>query len=354
MVMTDPSIPQVPDDDDFLTLADMVRMLWRHRRKILLFTLLAAGIAAAIVLSAPVGFESMTMLQVAPEYARDGRVDRDQFETSILSHLELAQSSVIAMNVLQHLQPREELIRLWDRVKVTRPPKTSLIRITVRDKTSERALDICRRWVHEVLAAVDQKNIEKAQIFVRIRMKDLQDEWIMQTAAAADVRARAERLQGERLVTLARSVDDTVLWRDLTVGMTQAEAAKMTNLFLKSQAINNEYLDVQRQLSQVEQQAASARAAREFYKSALAILDARLTSRPEKPEGVSTDAFEEARQYVEALVKTRDILPMGDPIVYQARRGAAKKIILAGFGAFAVACSLAFLVEWFKRAHIHE
>jgi len=352
--MTEADLRPAAGDHEFLTLADIVRMMWRHRWKILVVTLLAGVVAAAVALSKPAGFESSTMLQVVPEYARDGRVDRDQFETSVLSHLELVQSPVIASSVLRQLDPPEELARLLDRVKITRPPKTSLIRLAARARTADRALATCRLWVKEVLAAVDQKNLEKAQIFVRTRMKDLQDDWIKYTAAAADVRARAERLQGERLVTVARSVDDTVLWRDLTVGVSPADASRMTNLFLKSQEINDEYLDIQRQLSLAEQQSAGARAARGFYQAALGILEARLESRPDKAEGVTTDSFEEARQYVDALVKARDILPMGDPIVYPAKRGATKTIGLAVFGAFIASCFLAFLVEWFKQAHIRD
>lgn len=340
------------DENEFLTMADLMRMLWRHRFKIVLISLLAGAAMAAVAFIKPAGYESSTMLQIVPEYAPDGRVDRDLFETAILSHLEMAQSPIIASKVQRALDPSEELALLLDRVKIVRSPKTSLIKIAARAKTKEQALNTCRLWISELFAAVDQKNVEKALLFVRLRIKDLHDDWIKNMAAAADIKRRAELLQDQRLLTVERSVDGNILWRDLTAGMSSADASKMTNLFLKSQEVNSEYLDVQRQLILAEQSAASARAARDFYLASIAMLEARLKSGATAGLDKPAEQLSDARQFVESLVSARDILSVGEPVVAPARRGALKKIVLAMMGTFVFASGLAFLVEWFKQAHI--
>ncbi len=342
------------DDYEFLSMADLVRMIWRHRWKIFVVTFLAAAATAIIVFVRPRGYESTAMLQVVPEYARDGRVDRDLFETAVLSHLEVAQSPVIAFSVLKQLHSDDTLAELMRHVKITRPPKTSLIRIVARAENEGKALETSSLWVKEVLATVDKKNIEKAQIFVRISIKELQDDWIKQTAAAEDVRARAEHMQGERLVTVERSVDNNVLWRDLAAGASHNDVSKMTNLFLKSQEMNAEYLDIKRQLTTAEQSAAAARAAREFYQATLGVLNTYLDAEGQGATATVSNVSDEVVQYVDALSKARDILPMGESIVSLARRGALKKIVMAAFGAFAAACLLAFFVEWFKQARIQD
>lgn len=344
----------IPDDQEFLSMADIIRMLYRHRGKIILFMVLVCIITAAFVFSRPAGFESYVSLQIVSEAAKDGRVDKEQFETAILSHLELIQSPLVAAGVKAKLTIPEAFEELKNRVKITRPPKTSIIRILVEDRTEERALEIARLWCNESLSIVDQKNLEKAQIFVRNRIKELQDDWISFRAAAADARARAQRMQGDRLLTLERSVDDNVLWRDLTAGVSQAGAARMTNLFLKSQEINMEYLNVQQQLALVEQQEATARSMREFYQNSLDIIEARLDLKnfDASTQSQEDEQRKDARLYVNVLAKTRDIMPMGDAVVYPAKRGALKKIAIAGFGAFFAASFIAFLFEWLKRANI--
>ena len=57
-------------DDDFISLADLVRMVWKHRRKILLVSGLLTLVVAAITLAAPRPYEASAIMEVMPEYGQ--------------------------------------------------------------------------------------------------------------------------------------------------------------------------------------------------------------------------------------------------------------------------------------------
>lgn len=347
--------PYYPPPDDFISLAELVRMVWRHRRKIIIVSGLVTLVVAVITLMSPRPFEASAMMEVMPEYGRDGRVDKDLFETSILTHLETAKSPVIGMSVLKgcrELQNEVNLQWLMNKITVSRPTRTSIIQCKITMPSKEKALKIVDAWRNETLHEIERKSIEKALIFVRGRMRDLQEQWLSHTAALNEARRIAEQLEDHKLVTVSRSVDDTVLWQDLVKASENEALKRMGDIHLKSQEINQEYLDARNRLADNEQRAAAAIMSRAFYFKVVTLLEELLDS----PSVVfdyddsEDEIFREALDYVKALTRAKEIVPLGSPVVYHAPRGAAKKTVIAGFGVFMLSCMLAFAYEWAKQA----
>lgn len=342
-------------DDDFISLADLVRMVWKHRRKIILVSGLVTLVVAAITLMSPRPYEASAIMEVMPEYGRDGRVDKDLFETSILTHLETAKSPVIGMSVLGKCREFGSEITLQDlmnKVTISRPARTSILQCKISMPVKETALKIVEAWRNEVLREIERKSVEKALIFVRGRLRDLQEQWLNYTAAVNEARRNAEKLEDHKLVTVSRSVDDTVLWQDLVKTAEREDLEKMADIHLQSQEINQEYLDARNRLAENEQRAAAAVMSREFYFKVVQELEKRLDPDTAVSEDVNTDdeITKEALDYVNALTRAKEVLALGDPVVYPAPRGALKKTVIAGFGVFFLSCIAAFVYEWAKQA----
>ena len=82
--------PSTAPEDDFVNLADLIRIIWRRRCAILTVTLLSALVTATYVLLKPRPYTAVAMMEVVPEYSREGQVDKGFFETRVLTHLEIA------------------------------------------------------------------------------------------------------------------------------------------------------------------------------------------------------------------------------------------------------------------------
>ncbi len=348
----------VPPEDDFISLADLIRMVWRHRRGILAVTLLAALVTAAYLFLKPRPYEAVALMEVVPEYSREGRVDKDLFETSVLTHHETARSSVVGMRVHKFCEASNislDFADLMSLMKVIRPPKTSIIQGSIALPRAEDALAIARVWRDETMREVQRKAMEKALIYVRGRLKELQEDWLKYTAAVKAARQNAEQLEDQKYITVSRSVDDTVLWQDLVKTSDSNALGRMRDLQLKSQEMNEEYLDARNRLAEAEQNAAGAVNSREFYTRVVDEISRRLRSfngagaAPSAALDADDELAAQALDYVNTQLSSREVLPLGEPVVYRGSRGALKKTALAGFAAFFIACFAAFVYEWARR-----
>lgn len=350
--------PAITPEDDFISLADLIRMVWRHRRGILVWTLLAILAAAGYLLLKPCSFEASSMMEVFPEYSRDGRVDKDLFETSVLTHLETAKSAAVGMRVYKYcetLQIGMDFAGLMQAMKVTRPPKTSIINCTIRLAQAEDALAVARVWRDVTMREVQRKAMEKALIYVRGRLKELQEDWLKYTAAVQASRDNAEKLEDQKFITVSRSVDDTVLWQDLVKPSDSNALGRMRDLQLKSQEMNLEYLDARNRLAEAEQKSSGAVRSREFYDRVVEEISRRLQTFNGRgpapaPEVAAGDEIGAAvLNYVNTQLNANEVVPLGDPVVYRSHRGALQKTALAGFAAFFLAVGIAFVYEWSRQ-----
>lgn len=351
--------------DDFLSLADLVRMVWRHRLMIIVITVIAALVAGIPAMLKPRPWQASCLMEVMPEYTRDGRVDRDLFDTTIMTHLEAAKSPMIAMRVLQRKDKPAQglsLSSLTRKLKVSRPPKTSTIECKISLADREDALFYAGAWREECLREITRRAMEKSLLFARGRLRDTQEDWLKHTAAVDEARKNAERLANDRLISVSRSVDDVVLWQDLVKKSDAESVSRMTNLYLKTEEINHEYLNAKNRLAAAGEQAAGAIKSRAFYTHLVRELDAKLSREngestapvpgQETPEEKIDDVENDAREYVESLMKAREVIALGEPVVYPGSSGASKKIGVAVLGALVIGCAISFLWEWGKQLHL--
>lgn len=346
------TIPTAPDE--FLSLRDILVMILRRRRALSAFVILITLAAGILFISLPKEFKAEGYLQVIAPVSKEGRVDRELYETMIVSHLQKVASAFIAKNVAELLtnkdRPIEPLV-LEKKVKITRPPKTNLIRLVVTDKAADRALLIVRLWVREYLATVQINNIHSALSQTRLLLQQAQGD-LMEKQTTVD-NLRTQVAQTSPLITLSRAVDDRQLWGDLAQTATPPPEAlkKLAEIHIKGQEQSEEYIFLKNSMVGAEQALSAAVGKRNLYREAARILEARIAANNYLPDAKAapTNATEaEAEIYVETLVKSSDIVQFGEPGLLSAGRGALKKTAAVFLASLALASCAAFLREWGK------
>lgn len=340
--------------EEFLSLRDILIMILRHRWAISLVVLLVTLAAGIFFITRPRSYKAEGYLQVIAPVFPEGRVDKGLFETMIASHLEKASSAYIAGNVailLNNQGFKITPLTLERQIKITRPPKTDLIRLVAGGASADKALLIVRLWVREYLASIQQNNIHAALSRSRLLLKQSQSA-LMETQATAD-KMRAQVAQSSPLITLSRAVDDRQIWSDLTQNAAPDPEAlkKLAAIHIKSQEQSKEYINLKMAMLTTEQVLSVALARRNLYQEVERILEAKTTLNGSFIDGkpVPTNAApSEAELYVNTLIKGSEIVQFGEPGLISATRGALKKTGLFFLASLGLACFGAFMREWGK------
>ncbi len=347
-----PSIQGGYDNDSFLSLREILQMVFRHKGKIAVFTLVVTAAAATFFFLQPRTYKAEGLFQVMPLQTQE-RVDRDLFENSILTHLEFIKSPLVAGRVAAELEKQGIAItisRLSKDVECRRPPKTSLICITASDESPKKAALIAQCWMDEYMKIVTENNIQKAMFNVRNLIKDTHDKGLEKMARAQEMRIQAEKIANDRLVTVSRSVDDGELWKQLAENADEAALKRLAGIQLKSEQINNEYLMVKNALLAAEQDARATLSHGDFYKQVIVSLKGRAAGAAagnEQPG--ATNSSPEVESYIQTLLNASDIVLSGQAAMLPERRGALMKTAIAFAASLFAACMLAFLIEWLKE-----
>ena len=122
----------VSSEDDFISLRDILAMILRHRWPIAIVVLVVTVAAGIFFLMQPRVYQAEGYLQVIAPVSLEGNVDKNLFETMIISHLQRASSAFLAKNVAAVLKTDGidiTPLELSRKIKITRPPKTDLIRL---------------------------------------------------------------------------------------------------------------------------------------------------------------------------------------------------------------------------------
>lgn len=340
--------------DEFLSLRVMLGMVFKHRRAIAAFVLLITLAAGILFISLPKQFEAEGFLQVIAPAPQEGRVDKDLYETMIVSHLQKVASAFMGRNVAALLtnqgMPTEPLV-LKKKIKIIRPSKTNLIRVTAKATSADQALLIVRLWIREYLSTLEINNIHSALSQIRGQFRQAQSE-LMEKQAAVD-KLRAQISQTTPLVTLSRAVDDRQIWSDLAQTTVPAsdDFKKLAEIHIKGQEQSAEYVNLKNRVAESEQALAAVAARRNLYREVARILEERITvnvSFQETKAALTNVPAAEFELYVEMLTKTSSIIQFGEPGLISAGRGALKKTGAVFLAALALACFAAFLREWGK------
>ena len=340
--------------EEFLSLRDILIMILRHRRAIAVVVLLATLAAGIFFITRPRQYAAEGYLQVIPPLSPEGRVDKELFETMIASHLQKVSSAYIAKNVATLLNNQGIQItplELEKQIKITRPPKTDLIRLLARETSADKALLIVRLWVREYQASIQQNNIYSALSQIRSQLKQVQPS-LMEKQAIVD-KISAQVSQTAPLITLSRAVDDRQLWNDLTQPVAPAPEAlkKLSEIHIKDQEQSKEYINLKTTMLTNELALVTVLTQRDLYQEAERMLEAKtaLNGTYQADKTVPTNAApSEAELYVNTLMKSSDIVQFGAPGLISAARGALKKTSLFFLASLTLACLCAFTCEWGK------
>lgn len=340
--------------EEFLSLRDILVMILRHRRAIFLVVLLATLAAGIFFITRPRQYAAEAYLQIIFPVSSDGRVDNGLLETMIASHLQKASSAYIAKNVAVLLNNQGVKITPLEAartIKITRPPKTDLIRLVAGEASSDTALLIVRLWVREYLASIQKNNIFAALSQMRLLLKQTQSD-LMEKQATMDT-MRAQVAQSSPVITLSRAVDDRQIWNDLTQKTAPDPEAlkKLSAIHIKGQEQSTEYINLKMSMLTTEQALSSVMARRNLYQEVARILEAKIALNGSFVDGklASTNAApSEAELYVNTLMKSSDIVQFGEPGLISSARGALKKTGLFFLAALGLTCMCAFMCEWGK------
>ncbi|MFH1969660.1 MAG: hypothetical protein ABIJ53_05015 [Verrucomicrobiota bacterium] len=347
----------LPTSDESLPLRDILIMILRHRRAIVVFVLLVTLAAGIFFITRPYQYMAEGYLQVIlplSPLSPEGRVDKELFETMIASHLQKASSAYIIKNVAVLLNNQGIQItplELKDRIEITRPPKTDLIRMVAGGASVDKALLIVRLWVREYLESIQKNNIHAALSQAHLLLKQAQSD-LMEKQATVD-KMKAQVAQSSPLITLSRAVDDRQIWSDLTQKAAPDPEAlkKLSEIHIKGQEQSTEYINLKMSMLTTEQALSSVLARRNLYQEVARLLEAKIAlngSFTDEKLVPTNAAPSEAELYVDMLIKSSEIVQFGEPGLISAARGALKKTGLFFLTALVLACFCAFMCEWGK------
>ncbi len=339
--------------DDFLSLREVLAMILRHRWPVLIFVVLVTLSGGVFFLSQPREYLTEGYLQVIPPLSPEGRVDKDLFETKIVSHLQKASSAFLAKNVAAALQEQGialQPLELQRKIKIIRPPKTDLIRITAHADSAAQSLLLVRLWIERYLESIQKNNISTALAQTRLQLQRSQAE-LMEHHAGVD-QLQAQIGQSAPLITVLRSVDDQQLWSDLAqpAGPDAESLKKLSAIHIKGQEQSQEYLDLRNALIVAQGQLAAAQAHQEFYQAAEEMLEAHAEKKSVSqavPVTTTNPAILAAAElYVKSILKGTEVVQFGTPGLISDSRGLLKKTGLVFLAALALASFAALLREW--------
>lgn len=352
--MTKQTDSQSPESrEEFISLAEIVSMILRHRLKIAVFVALVTVTSAVFSLLSPRQYKAEGFLQIIPPVAAiDEKVDQASFETIIISHLQTIQSAFMAKEVATVIKTGSVPITpvtLQQQVKIIRPPKSNLIVLTADVSSPEQAVFIVRTWIQKYLASMCKNNVNVALSQVRTMLKKIQAN-LMETQAKADqLKALAEKTKP--LVDLNRGINDNQLWREIADNTATERLKNLSQIHIQGQEQNSDYLTVKAMLYSVDQTLAAAVANRNFLEDVEKYLEYKarqLENNPADQIKFSSNTV----HFAETMIKTTDVVEIGEPAIKGSSRGALRKTAIVFFASLLLASFCAYLCEWFRSIKI--
>lgn len=346
--------PPPEPDPEIISLADTVRMILKHRFKIAIFTVLVTTFSAVLFFLSPRQYKAEGLLQVIPPITIvDERIDRDLFETIIISRLQTIQSAFIAKDVCTALNTGTVAISAADlqgKVKITRPPKSNLIILTATDPSSQRAITIVKLWIQKYLASIRRNNVSTALCQVRSMLKKAQAGLMETQAKANQMKAIAE--QTHPVIDLARGIDNNQLWQELADNAPPDKLKNLSQIHIKGQEQNADYLTVKTMFYNADQALAAANANRNFLQEVEGYLESKDREMENGTAANPASFSSNAVQFAGTMLKATDVIEIGEPALKGSSRGASSKTAIAFFVSLIAASLCAYLAEWIKTIKI--
>lgn len=348
---TRPNVLPPPESrEEFISIGDIARMILKHRRKIAVFVVLATAISAVFFFLSPRQYKAEGFLQVIQASSDiDAKIDQAAFETTIISHLQTIQSAFIAEEVAAVISKGDETLTAADlsrMVRIFRPPKSSLIVLTVSFFSPEKAVAVAKTWIKQYLARARKNNISVALSQVRSMLKTAQFKLMEIRAKAEQLKANAE--QTRPFVELARGIEDNQLWRELSEKTSAEKLEDLSRIHIKGQEQNSEYLTVKTMLYHADQALAAAVANHDFLLDVEKYLEYKARQLENHAIIQEPQISSNAMQFADTMLKTTDVIEVGEPALKSSERGALRKTAIAFCISLVLASLTACLAEWFK------
>ena len=340
--------------DEFISLSEILGMILRHRRAIAVLVFLATAISAVIFILSPRQYKAEGFLQVIPPITSiDEKVDQGAFETIIISHLQTIQASFIAKKVADVINKQSagtvnaEItpMNLQRKIKVIRPPKSYLITLEGTYSSPDMAILLVKTWIEKYLAAIRKNNVNVALSQVRSLLKKAQAELIENQGKVNQLTSRAEQIKA--LVDLSRGIDDTQLWREVSNNSSPDKLNNLSKIHISDQEQSEDYLVLKEALYEVDVDFGAAKASSDFFQNVEKYLEYR-AGQFEKRSNGTTDFPSNTVEFAETLLKTTDIIEIGQPALKNMSKGVLRKTAIVFFISLFVASFCAYLREWFK------
>ncbi len=308
--------------------------------------------ALLFLFALPRSFEAEGYLQVIP--ISTTLDSKNEFETSILSHLLKMQSAYTANEVSMFLKQKHNIeidpVKLQKMVAINRPPKSNLIRIVAKTSMSQDVAKlIVSVWIDRYLAIAQKNNINTVLFNIRNSIKQTQTIVNNQQGKVNELRNQSTKLSP--LITVTKSIDETQLWRLLVDKPDKEKLKSVEELKIKGEEESKEYITLKTMLYEAEQQLASAKNNLMILQEAEKILQMQADniSNPLTTTSFSSNAVEMA----ETLIKTSDIIPIGEPALLKSKRGALMYTMFAFIGSILVSFLVVYLREFYKFSNAY-
>jgi hypothetical protein len=343
---------------EFISIREIIQKILMHQRAIAVFVSLVTLAAGIFFFLSPKEFEAECYVQVIPPVTQDGRVDKEMFETMIVSYLQRASSAFILTNLSNNLNKQGMQIEppeLDKKITIKRPPKTDLIRVTATAPSMEQSLQLVDHWVREYLGSIKKNNIYLALTKVRSQLREAQSE-LMEKEATVE-RLRSKVAQTEPLITVSRAVDDRQLWSDLTGKALpdQEKLKRLSEIHIKGQEKNEDYINLKKALMESEQALAAVSAKRDLFFEVERLIETQ-TNMHEHDTRLNAQGLEDKRppsvaeRYLTMLVKGSEVVQFGEPGLVSTSKGVLKKTGLVFLSSMVLACFFAFMHAWWAAS----
>lgn len=339
--------------EDFISFSEILGMILRHRRKIFVLVMLVTIVTAVFSFLSPRQYQAEGFLQVI----MPATMDQTGFETTIISHLQTIRSAFLAKEVADVVNAKLagtadagiSPIALQNCIKITRPPKSYLITVTGSFSSPDKAILIVQTWIQKYLASIRKNNVDVALGQMRLLLKNAQSGLIESQAKTDQLKERAE--QTKPFIDLTRGIDNTQLWRELGESVPADKLKSLSNIHIRDQIQNDDYVAVKTMFYNADQTRAANMANRNFLQDAVKYLEykaGQLNNHSVGAANYSSNAVE----FTETMLKTTDIIEVGEPALKSSSRGALRKTAIAFFASLVAASFCAYLCEWFKTIKI--
>lgn len=340
--------------NNYINLSELTRIIINYRLIIFSCTLATLLGTLFYLYFKPPLFEAKIVIDVFPEYSLGARIDKDFFETRVLTQFETISSLSIIEQVREELAKDPHfnwsLEKLHRALKITRSPKTSIVIGSIKATDPDKALKILNSWQTQIFHTARQKTLNTTLLSAHTRLKELQDSWLGHVADMKSAQNEVNRLEEHKYIYVSRTLDESAL--------RQGESHKPLNppqdtarLQLLAQEINPEYLDARKRLAETTGKAAEITETRVFYLDIIQeiarIFQSGTHNQPQEP---GNESEMRAREYLKTCIDSKTIIPLGNAVFQQISRKILFKTILFSACALALSICAAFAYEYLADA----